>query len=63
MKVTFGKECIGCGLCVETCPDAFEFHPDLFEARLNTTADFEKYAAQIKRAAEVCPVQNIEVEP
>lgn len=62
MKVSFGAACIGCGLCVEMCPEVFEFHPDLFEARLNTSAAFEKYAPQIQRAAEVCPVENIEVE-
>ena len=62
MKVTFGKECIGCGACVDACPEVFEFDPDLFEAKLNRAADFARYSAQIQNAADICPVHNIEIE-
>lgn len=61
MKVSFGKECIGCGACADICPEVFEFDPDLFAVKFNPAADFDRYAAQICEAANSCPVSNIEV--
>ncbi len=61
MRVSFGKECIGCGACVSECPEVFELDRNTHCVRLNFSADVDRYAKQIHDAEDVCPVQNIKV--
>lgn len=61
MKATIDKNgCIGCGLCVDTCPEVFRMSDDgLAEAYAEIT-DGTSHAA--KDAAEACPVSVITIE-
>ncbi len=54
------ENCIGCGLCEGTCPDAFELVDGVAQFKLDEVpADLE---AGVEEAAASCPVQAIEVE-
>jgi ferredoxin len=61
MKVKVDAEtCIGCGLCVNTCPDIFELEGDKAVVKTEeVSGDAENCA---KQAAEDCPVNAIGVE-
>ncbi len=50
--------CIGCGLCVDTCPDVFELTDD-GKAKAKDNADNIDCA---KDAADTCPTEAIIVE-
>lgn len=52
--------CIGCGLCVTTCPEVFSMHADGY-AEVAGAAD-EHNIADVRSAAQVCPVSVIHVE-
>ncbi len=61
MKATVDEEtCIGCGLCVETCPEVFELTDD------KATVKVDEVPAQVadtcREAAENCPVEAIQIE-
>ncbi len=60
MKAFVKKDdCIGCGMCVDVCPEVFEIGADGFsEAVGNPDAHPDK----TYEAAEICPVNAIEVE-
>ncbi len=61
MRVTVNEEeCIGCGLCVETCPDVFELKDDKAVVKMDEVP--EKLAESCGEAAEECPVEAIQVE-
>lgn len=49
--------CIGCGLCVSSCPEVFE----MTEEGKSSAKEVE-CACDLKEIAEDCPVQAIEVE-
>lgn len=58
-KVTIDESlCTGCGLCVDTCPDAFEIKDDSLAHVKNAGAESCDYS----KAAEDCPVEAIKVE-
>ncbi len=61
-KVTIDKDlCIGCGLCVDTCPKVFELEDDGKAGVISQ----EAAAAEIgcaKDAAAMCPTEAIQVE-
>lgn len=60
MGVKVNKEkCIGCGLCVNLCPEVFEFDEDN-KSKVKGGADFEKNKECIKEAVQSCPVAAIE---
>ncbi len=61
MKAIVDEEtCIGCGLCVETCPEVFEMNDDKAHVKLDEVpADL---AGSCKEAAENCPVEAIQIE-
>lgn len=61
MRVDFGKECIGCGACVDVCPEVFKFDPNVYRPKLDFSADFNRYVTQIREAVDVCPVHNIKL--
>ena len=60
MKVEINKSlCIGCGLCVTTCPDVFE----LKEEKANIkTKNLSKTKCNIIEVAESCPSEAIIVK-
>jgi ferredoxin len=61
------NKCIGCGSCAAVCPDFFEMSDDgLSDLKKSATIgdDFILEADNVgcaKEAAEVCPVQIIEI--
>ena len=61
MRVTVDEEaCIGCGLCVEECPEVFEMNDDKARVKVDEVPD--DATASCKEAAENCPVEAIQVE-
>lgn len=60
MKATIDTDsCIGCGLCVNDCPDVFEMNADKAVVKGPVPAGKED---SCKTAAANCPVQCIKVE-
>ncbi len=55
-KVWIEEGCTACGLCEEICPEVFEVED---EAHVIEGVDFNLYTAEIKDAAESCPVEVI----
>jgi len=59
VKVTVNKEtCIGCGICVQVCPEVFELGED-GKARVKVE---ETDASCVQDAASSCPTQSIKIE-
>lgn len=61
MKVSVDKEgCISCGICVNTCPEVFQFdEDDKSEVISEPTSSNEN---EVQTAADSCPVSVIHVE-
>lgn len=59
MKYVVNDGCIGCGLCVSTCPEVFSMSD---EGVAVATEDevAEEYAASAEEAKDGCPVGAIE---
>ena len=58
-KITVDEEkCIGCGLCVNLCPDAFE----LEDSKSKVKEGAEEHIGCAKNVADQCPTQAIKVE-
>ena len=63
MKATVNlDECIGCGLCEETCPEVFEMSDD-DKAVVKVDEVPAGLQDACKDAAEQCPVEAISIEP
>ena len=60
MKVNISDECVGCGLCVETCPDVFEMADDKAQVKAETVPSELEDA--VRSAAQDCPVEAIEIQ-
>lgn len=62
MKASIDRDnCIGCGLCAETCPEVFRMaDDDLAEVHVDPVPKSAEETA--KEAEEVCPVSVITVE-
>ncbi len=58
---TFVKksDCIGCGMCVDVCPEVFEIGSDGFS---DAVGDPENHPDKVYEAAEICPTNAIEVQ-
>jgi len=58
MKVSVDQDlCVGCGLCVNTCPDIFEMKDDKAIAKVNAVPAASEDSA--KQAKDECPVEAI----
>lgn len=61
MKVTVDEEaCIGCEVCVDTCPEVFEMADDKARAKVNEVP--KDVVESCREAAENCPVEAIQIE-
>lgn len=61
MKVKVDEEtCIGCGVCVDTCPEVFELVDDKAKAKVNEVS--KDLVGSCKEAADNCPVEAIELK-
>ncbi|MGN0601105.1 MAG: ferredoxin [Oscillospiraceae bacterium] len=61
MNVKVDKEgCISCGICVNTCPDVFEFDDDDKSTVIKEPEEYEE--DEVRDAAESCPVSVIHIE-
>lgn len=61
MKVILNKEeCIGCGSCVNICPNHFAYDDD-GKSKV-TVAEFSNEESEVKDAEENCPTQAITIE-
>ena len=61
MKATvIEKECVGCGLCSDACPEVFEIVSGI--AKVKATPVPASAEKECKQAAEDCPVTAIKVE-
>ncbi len=52
--------CTGCELCVETCPEVFEFTDDV--AAVIAEPVPEEFEEACQEAADDCPVEAISIE-
>lgn len=61
MKAIVNKDtCIGCELCVESCPEVFVMDGNVAKAKVDEVpAEFE---SSCREAAENCPVEAISIE-
>ena len=61
MKVTVDEEtCIGCEVCVDTCPEVFEMADDKARAKANEVP--KDVVESCREAAENCPVEAVQIE-
>jgi len=61
MKLKVDKtQCLGCGMCVNMCPEVFELKNGKSSVKKN--ADLEKNKDCIIQAASLCPAQAIQIE-
>ena len=58
MKTKVNEDCIGCGMCVEVCPEVFEIGADGLS---RVVGDPDTVSDRVMQAAEICPVNAIEV--
>ncbi|HNQ45773.1 MAG TPA: ferredoxin [Syntrophorhabdus sp.] len=60
MKQVFIEDsCIGCGTCVEICPEVFELNGEVAVVKKGANLSLDK---KIIEAAEACPVEAIVYE-
>lgn len=60
MKAYVKKDdCIGCGMCVDVCPEVFDLGSDGFSSAVG---DPNGNPDKVYEAAEVCPTNAIEVQ-
>ena len=59
MKYYVNENCIGCGLCVSTCPEYFTMADTGVAVAIDAEVPVE-YAEDAKTAAHGCPVDAIE---
>lgn len=61
MKIKVNQEtCIGCGMCVDVCPELFKLNDDYKSECINSEVSKE-LTDKAQEAVEVCPVEAIEV--
>ena len=58
-QVWVDDTCVGCGSCVEICPEVFELEGELANIKKGADLSLEK---KIVDAADACPVEAIQYE-
>lgn len=58
-KYIVGERCVGCGLCVGTCPEVFEMTQTSYQAHAK---DIETEDPKAKEALRSCPVGAIRIK-
>jgi len=58
-KVLIDDTCMGCGTCVEICPEVFELEGELATIKQGADMSLDK---KIIEATEACPVEAIHYE-
>lgn len=53
------EECLGCGMCVNLCPEVFELKNG--KSQVKEKANLEKHKDCIKQAIDSCPVRAIKI--
>lgn len=56
MKYYVNENCIGCGMCVNTCPEVFEMTDEGTAKAMNVNTEMD----EAQEAMEGCPVDAIE---
>ncbi len=57
------ETCIGCGRCVEICPEVFELEGELAVNKIGEGNDIPpQYEQPCEEAASECPVEAIMIE-
>ena len=59
MKVSVNEDCIGCGLCVEICPDVFRLEDGVSVPICDVIMPATEQ--DCRDAADSCPVDAIEI--
>ena len=59
MKVSVNEDCISCGMCINICPQVFDYDADGLS---HVIGDADKYVDKVRESAEVCPVNAIEID-
>ena len=64
MRVIIDEEtCVGCGRCVEICPDVFVLDDEIAINKLGEGTDIpSQYEQACEEAAGECPVEAITIE-
>ena len=62
MKVKVNENCIGCGLCVDMCPDVFEYNAEEGFSVVKSEEVDDSLKDAVAEAQEACPVSAIEIE-
>ena len=60
MQANVNENCIGCGLCPTICPAVFSMTDEGVASARNEIKP--EHEAQVRQAAESCPVSAIEVQ-
>ena len=61
MTIHVNASCVGCGLCVNLCPNVFTMTDEGVAAARDEI--FPEQEGQAKEAAESCPAGAIEITP
>ena len=61
MKVKVNENCIGCGMCIDMCPDVFEYNDEGLSSAKSEEVD-DSLESAIAEAQEACPVDAIEID-
>ena len=59
VQVRVNDDCIGCGMCINVCPEVFDFNKDGLSTVIG---DANAYPSKVEESAEVCPTNAIEIE-
>ncbi len=62
MKVTITSQCMGDRNCNNLCPEVFEYDEDQLKSVVKFEEIPEQHKAAVRRAAEECGADAIEVE-
>lgn len=54
------SDCIGCGLCVNICPNVFKFNDDGKSEVVSN--DIENFRSELEECIKMCPTGAIEEE-